>query len=218
MPAGFQVVGSHGVVQVDQNFINLGLAGKGTVAVPGANASGWMGRATVTVTGTSPILCLRPTSNYAAIFSVARTGNTYTYTIAGTPGNVAWYLFDRMSPGSAGQVGFEVRDANGITTFNSNFAPMIVAAIGQIPHASMTTTPASINTGVARTYAACMSEGRRQTGYIPPAGIANIYIETLNINATGASTSYGLAQQIPAEVDYDSTQAGQILLVDVTGL
>jgi hypothetical protein len=223
MPAGFQIIGDHGAVQVDENFVNLGLTAKGSVSMPAS--AGLLAQATITVTGDTPILCIRPLSTYASIYSVTKSGNQFTYTlVGGFTGSAAaaetfdWYVFDKMPAGTAGSVGIEVRDANGTTTFNSNFTPMIVSAIGTIPTAGMPGNPASVDTGVARTYAACLSEGRIAAA--PNGNGVNgfIYWEIVKVTATGAMTSYGPAQSIPPDVSFNSGGGGQILLVDVTGL
>jgi len=179
----------------------------------------------VTVTATSPIMCIRPLSMSVGFYSVSKSGNQYTYTFAGgfsagggspVTETFAWYLFDRMSAAGAGDSGVEVFDATGTTTFNSNFSPMIVSAVGTIPNAALIGNPASIAPG-SGTYAVCLTEGRRQSaddGY--PVG--SLYMETVKVNGTGAATSYGKVAGWPLGAGVNVTQGGSILLVDVAGL
>lgn len=229
MPAGFQIIGAHGVVQVDENYVNLGLIAKGTVTIP-AGGVPLNQAAQIVVAGSSPVLCIRPVSTYATIRRVQKSGGTYSYTLQGGYANANgtgptaetfnWYLFDRMALTTMSNTGVQVFNATGEITFNSNGNPMRVAAVGQIQNASIATSPAVVSAASSGAYAACMTQGRIDSAVFAPGTgeETHIFIEAVKINASGASTGYLMDGLIPAAVNVQSYQGGQILLVDVAGL
>ena len=83
LPAGFQIIGAHGAVQVDSNLVNLGLSAKGTITIPAGGIGGPLAPAQIVVRAESPILCIRPIHTYATIRRVIRDGNQYAFTIQG---------------------------------------------------------------------------------------------------------------------------------------
>ena len=114
--------------------------------------------------------------------------------------------------------GLEVFNASGELTFNSNAHPMRIVAIGQIPHASMATTPATVTAPVPGEYAACLSQGRIDSKPIGP-NVMVVIKEVIKVHSHGASTGWirdGAVGRLRG--DLRSHEGGQILLVDVSGL
>lgn len=229
MPAGFQIVNSSGVVQVDENYVNLGLVAKGTITIPAGGIGGLAAPAQISFTGVSPILCIRPVNTFAFIRSVTKSGSTYAYTVNGgfaTSGNSSplaetfnWYIFDRMSQIGTTNYGIQIYNAAGEITFNSSANPMRVAAVGQIPNASLATAPATVSASQSGTYAACISNGRLDTAVAstqPP--VSWVIKEGIKINSTGGTTA-GVFDFTIGTLNGPVSNAGaQILLVDVSGL
>jgi hypothetical protein len=221
MPAGFSVVGSHGVVQIDENFFNLVFVAKGTVTPSAGGSFGVISSATVVVNGSTPILCLRSLNGPSLIESVSVSGNTYTYTIR-SAGIFTWYLFDKM-PASSQSSGLEVRNSSGQVVFNSNYRPMIVQSVGVFPNGAVGANTVTIST-VAGTYAVCFNGvGRVETANGVPVGGSQdgtvIFKDGLTVTSTGAVSSRATVAAIPAPY-YGTTDGGgnQILLVNVAGL
>lgn len=216
MPAGFQVVGSHGLVQVDGDYFNLGLAAKGTVNVAGP--AYYNAAATVTVTGSTPILCIRSAAVTASIVKVSRAGSQYTYSISGnSAGAVDWFLFDKMALGATS--GLQVFSAAGDLVFDAASRPMRVVAVYQINDTDTKTGSSSLALPAGGVYAACISQGRKWG--VSTANSIDEYTDgvtmTANAEARGIiktrSTSKPTSQIVIAP-----TGGGQILIVDVSGL
>lgn len=112
MPAGLQVHGSHGVLQVDENYRNLCFKSKGNIS----------GSGTVVVNNASfPIVALYPTAGTAIITHVTVSGSTYTFSIEGT---TEYFVFDVPPAFPANGVGLQVWDAAGAPAFDSNLPYM----------------------------------------------------------------------------------------------
>jgi hypothetical protein len=227
MPAGFQLVNAHGMVQVDESYVNLALVAKGVVSIPAGGIGGIHAAPQIHYPGISPILCIRPVNTYAFIRRVMKSGSTYSYVINGgfagamngspLAETFSWYIFDRMSQVPASNSGLQVFNASGELTFSSNSRPMRVVTAGQIPNAPLRTTPAVVNAGKYGVYAACMTQGRMD-GQAMINNQGAMFKEGIKIDSNGAVTVaafdfmtsvYGLAT---------SDSGGQILLVDVSGL
>lgn len=172
MPAGFQVIGDGGVVQIDENYINYGFIQKGTVDTSYAYNS------SVEITGDAPIICLRALNTFVSIQAVGKLGNTYTYTFRGTADEtIEWFLFDKVPPGSAAPFGLNVYKADGTLAYSSTSKPMIMTAVG----ASDTTV-----SGPTGKYAACLSSPRITA--VPASPNYDILIEGVKVSATSATT------------------------------
>lgn len=231
MPAGFQVVGAHGAVQIDGNYANLGLVAKGTVTIPAAGSitpstpSAASLPPQISMTGITPILCLRPLVVNAALASVKKNGSTFSYTVIGSASasgeTFQWYLFDQMSlaiPLSTGNAGLQVFNASGQIVFDSNAHPMRLAAVGKIPDAGLVNIPASVSAPIPGTYAACISQGRIDSIYFNLSRQTQVFGEGVLINQNGATTAPVPNYFVGFEIHPKASNGGQILLVDVSGL
>jgi hypothetical protein len=216
MPAGFQVIGSHGAVQIDADYFNLGFISKGTVNTTGPAFSN--AAPTVTVTGNTPILCIRSNTVTASIVRVTKSGNQYTYRISGNAaGAIDWFLFDKMQ--GSGNAGMQVFNANGEVVFDASARPMRVVSIYQINDGDTKTGTTSLLLPANGLYAACISQGRKWG--VSTANSIEEYTDGV-LMATNAevrgiiktrNTSKPTSQPvIPA------TSGGQILIVNVAGL
>ncbi len=174
MPAGFQAFNNGGVLQIDENYVNLGLIATGQVTPAAATPDGYVPAfkmAEVSVTGVAPIIAVR--ANYAvALGDVRRNGATWTFrlcvnTTTDWDGSaLTYYIFDQV-PAVPHGVGLQVFRADGACTFDSNykyFNP--VAAITLAGGQPMTLTDYNDYTGLPLgTYAVVLSMERMGTHY-----------------------------------------------------
>lgn len=128
MTAGFQAFNSGGVLQIDENYVNLGLIATGQVTPSTATPDGFISAfkmAELTVTGVAPIIAVR--ANYAvALGDVRQSGSSWTFRLCvntttdwdGTP--LTYYIFDQV-PAVAHGIGLQVFRADGVCTFDSNY-------------------------------------------------------------------------------------------------
>lgn len=128
MPAGFQAFNNGGVLQIDENYVNLGLIATGQVTPSAPTPDGHLAAfkmAEVTVTGVAPIIAVR--ANYVvALGDVRQSGSTWTFRLCvntsldwdGTA--LTYYIFDQVPPVAHG-VGLQVFRADGACTFDSNY-------------------------------------------------------------------------------------------------
>ena len=227
MPTGFQVIGSNGQAQIDGSFVNLALVAKGTVTIPagGTFVDGYEALASITpqisINGVTPILCIAPQTMNVAIGMVQKSGNTFQYTLVAGASNAAetfkWFVFDSLTLIPPSRYGLQVFNGSGVLVFDAASQPMRVAGVAQLPNAPLIGNPGRINArGGAGTYAFCLSQGRVQSTWAAP--YTTIFTDGGKIDSTGASTKNIVLFSIQANKPVSSTQAGQIMLVDVSGL
>lgn len=226
MPAGFQVIGDHGGVQIDENFYNMTLKAKGSVTYPDTQLVLTMHPWAITVPNTiSPVLCFHVT-HFTSIESVSSANGNTTYSgyiFAAIGGTMEWYAFDRMpAPISPTGAGLSVFDVNGQLTFSSEYPPMKIAAIHTIPDSTGNPDGNSeyysySNPGAGK-YAACLSSPK--VGYILGGGQTSYYKQGVAANSDAYGVFYmGSASfVVPGSQPYYNPKGGQLVLVDVTGL
>ncbi len=231
MPAGFQLFGAHGVMQIDGQYANLGLTAKGVITIP---PSGSITQSTpmvsgiapqISVRGITPILCLRPTVVHATIARVQRSGEVFSYTVIGSASPAGetfeYFVFDQMRlaiPLSNSKSGLQLFTPDGNIVFDSNANPMRVVAAGSISNAPLLSTPGSLNVGYSGVYAACISQGRIDSVYSYPSRMTQIFGEGVRITANGAVTDAVLNNLVGYEIHPRENSGAQIILVDVSGL
>lgn len=221
MSFGFQIIGDHGITQIDDKFFNLSLKQKGQIYMAQQTAD--MQFATLTVNAQNPVLCIRPTLTSIALIKVQRAGDQYTYTFGGfdpNPETFWWYLFDQVPV--VQQWGHAMAwNEQGQPTFNSDYPVMKVRGIAPLPSADLTAQNGSVDAGVAGQYAVCITQGRIQ--HISRAIAAGqfqgaMYVEGVRVTNTGAVSSPVLRSRDNAGIRFSSFGGGQLMLVDVAGL
>ena len=110
MPAGLQVYGDHGVLQIDELYRNMALRASGTFnnndTVVFANA-------------VMPILAVRTTHSDGALqIGKTMSGSTATFGFKNPVVNGNWWIFD--VPAQVANVGFQVFDAAGALVFDTD--------------------------------------------------------------------------------------------------
>lgn len=81
MTAGLQIFGQHGVVQIDDNYQNLGVSASGavTLTLDPAPHPNHMQIGTITVTGETPILAFAASESPINVERVVISGSTHTF-------------------------------------------------------------------------------------------------------------------------------------------
>lgn len=121
---GLQVIGDHGVVQIDQNYFNLQFKQSGSVTTSGIANS----YVEFSVTANHPMIVLKSPDAVATIIATTRSGNTFTYRIAAAGAvTVYWYLFDSSVVTPSGGWGLQVFNPAGQLTFDSGTRVLKVA-------------------------------------------------------------------------------------------
>ncbi|CAG9177788.1 hypothetical protein [Cupriavidus pampae] len=114
-----RIRGDYNTIQIGDDYCNLAFMSKGVVTSGGGSYS----LATVTVTGRSPLLFLRPTQGYCCVQSVTNSGNTWTFTIGMQSGvtQCAYYVFDTIPGPSSEPYTIRLRNALGEVTFDAAY-------------------------------------------------------------------------------------------------
>lgn len=166
MPAGFQIFGDNGNLQVDENYFNMSCVQKGTVYLPAGDAyDRTLSRVSLTFDGVYPMLFLRPRNSVAAVTSIVVDGASHKFTIVGGLAEggapkedwVDWYLFDRPPPPAPHGAGLQVFNGNSECVFDSDYPPMRVIGLFPIP---MTFDDPVYELPWGH-YAACIGQGRQ---------------------------------------------------------
>lgn len=227
MSAGILVVGEHGSTQIDENNFNFSCVAKGTVNMPAATVSSnglWaMASVTLTLNGTFPLLFINPKNTAAAVARVTSSGTTHTFTIRGglndvgqpTADSFSWFLFDwPPAPGLHG-AGFQVFNGNGQCTFDSDYPPMRIAGVLQVP-TNRNDTVLSLPAG---DYACCLGQGRLTRTPNPTTGSATL-IDVFKITPTEVrlSQKYLLFGGLGNGTTYTNGGGGQALIIDASRL
>lgn len=224
MPTGFQVIGDHGGIQIDENFYNMTLLAKGTTPYNPVDANGdvnWLIPFQFSVSGaTTPIICFK-TPKVVALATSVKSGSTFTYTgnvFSSDAGSFSWYVFDRM-PNVSNHAGLNVYDASGNITFNSDYVPMKIVNLYKLPDGAITASTSSWYTNTSgRDIAACLTSPRIGA-FLSGGGMTALYTEGVAADITGAGTaSIGIGSIPGSHTGAATTTGGYLMTVDVTGL
>lgn len=216
MPAGFQVIGDHGVVQIDENYTNMGLRHRGQAALTGLSDL-------VVTDVDTPLLCIKSPNMAVMLVGATRSGNTITYRLSSAAGAIDWYVFDKMRAPPAGSsgAGLQVYTSAGALAFDSTNPPMRIAGITDLASAQQGVypPPPGAITAPAGDYAACLSFSRVYATYGgQPDWMLGDGIKT---SSTGVVTQSIVFKQIPPYAipdGYLQPVGGKLFLVDVTNL
>ncbi len=220
MTAGFQVVGSHGLLQIDERYTSLGLRAKGSMSISGP--------ATVVVTDVqTPMLAISAPSAPVLLGGASQSGSTVTYTLHSGIATTAltWWVFDKMVPSVVGShgAGLQVFTADGQCAFDSTTPPMRIAGLARMPDApgggAFPPAPGSLS-GPAGAYAAFLSHPRV---FVGDGGTVNWFADGVQTSSTGCVTGQVNFRKLPPQASFGTSlymqdRGGLLFLVDVTGL
>lgn len=218
MPAGFQVIGDHGVVQIDENYTNLSLRHRGQAAL-----TGLFDLAVPDVD--TPLLCLKSPNMAVMLVGATRSGSTITYRLASAAGTVDWYVFDKMrAPAGSSGAGLQVYTGAGVLTFDSASNPMRLAGLASVPDApaneAWPPAPGAITAPVGD-YAACLSFPRI---YLTDGQAPNRWFgDGVMTSSTGVTTEQRYFKDHPPGSNgfgrsWMQPKGGKLFLVDVSNL
>ena len=174
MTAGLMFVNDQNVIQVDETFVCLSLVAKGTATATVGHAQASSVRIIdIQFAGRDmPVIALRLPANRlmaASHIGTNLSGSTWTFRIAvvNMPGGSAlpytfdYYIFDRppQAPAS-GFVGIVVNDANGSTTFNSQYPPALYKTLAE---GTWNAAAKTYTFDTSRSYAVAITQG---IGYV----------------------------------------------------
>ncbi|GGA05474.1 hypothetical protein [Dyella caseinilytica] len=136
MPVGFQVFGDSGAVQIDDNYANLALVGKGTLSPgnPGQDGGNMM---QVSTGAANAMIFLRASQIGVAVGAVSDSGGVRTFTIWMASGvtSVNYWVFG-TPPAPTSRFGLQIFRSDGQCTFDS--ANKYMRVIGNIDTSSAT--------------------------------------------------------------------------------
>lgn len=222
MPAGLQVVGTHGVVQVDQNYFNLVLRAKGTVS------TGFQQRFDITYTGTTPMVAFRCLNTTIALQYITKSGSTFTYHyISSNPDTITYYIFDRP-PTTASNFGLSIWDGSGNLVFSSDYSPMrLVSAVQTPAHQDFFSWDDDAGKPItacftklipgAGTYAACLSYGQQQQEFNSGGDLGDFF-EGVKVYSNGVGTFPVFEANFTGSPMEIQPNSGTLMCIDVTGL
>ncbi|MCP1652731.1 hypothetical protein [Pseudomonas nitroreducens] len=132
MPAGLQIINDAGTVQIDDNYANFLLRGKGAVTTTGPNtAQAWyVAVGTIQVYGSNPQIFFE--ANDAFVCPVSRTisGSLHTFTIyTDVATTLNYYVFDNDIPAAPGNCGLQVFNGAGTLMYDSGNKPMRIIMV-----------------------------------------------------------------------------------------
>lgn len=140
MTAGIQVIGDHGSTQIDENYFNIVLIASGvsttqTGQTISTNEFGTTIASFITVTGVAPVICMDTRGANLTVWCIQTSGNQFTFTIisASQPATFSYYIYDVMPNIQASNQGLTVWNSNGKVTFNSDYEPLRIINMAQIP-------------------------------------------------------------------------------------
>jgi hypothetical protein len=137
MPAGLQVFGSHGVLQIDETYKNFVMVASGSKASGAWAAAGVSNFVQVVVTNAVTPLVAFSCANQVGLGYVGISGSTWTFTfLTNNPATMNYWVFDESPSASPGSFGFEVYNAAGARVFHSSQKPLRVVGVGAGTYAS----------------------------------------------------------------------------------
>lgn len=125
MPAGVQIIGDSGVIQIDQNYFNVELQSKQTISTIAGEAIWQAGQSRLVVTtniNTAPYVAIKPIANEIGLWRSELSGSTLTLTYfcqAPIGTQIQVYFFGNPSS-SPSNFGLQVFNELGELTYDSN--------------------------------------------------------------------------------------------------
>lgn len=216
MSYGLQIVGSHGVTQIDENYTNLALIATGGASFTTASAGGFGGSITLPTVAT-PLLAIKSSTPVYMTSDNAIPNTTYSF-FAASAGSLTYYLFDQSTSTNGETWGLQVFNASGAMTYHSSWKILRIGAIGSTPSGSLSTTPGlpvTLSAPYAGSWAAVQASLRFQhtANFIG----TQRFFEGLTCDNSGATVSLQSVVISGPHFANDQPNGGNILLIDVTG-
>jgi hypothetical protein len=216
MPAGFQVIGDHGYVQIDENYFNMVYKQKGTVAT----FVDTYNRATMSytgVTGSTPMVFVKSSNSaFVALLTVSQSGNTFTYEYAADRATtISYWIFDKAPAASSTTGGLEVLNSSGELVYSSSQVPLKIVQVAAVSSGTPMGTDLGSGPGGSGAYANTLSQPRVEvsSGIFKVEGV----ITGLSNSSTG-NTPVSLFSVGGSGTVVIQPNGGLHFVADVTGL
>ena len=191
MPAGLQIYGSHGVLQIDENYKNLVVVASGSKASGDWTASGGSYYVQITVTDfVTPMVAFKSDEDVGLGYtSISGANWTFTF-LTNNPAAMSYWVFDQSPSASPASFGFEVYTAAGERVFHSSQKPLRVVGVGAGTYASGRTY-AAIRGDAGMSWTTVSSglpfpEEWQYDAYIPSAKVASNVITDVGVQVSSA--------------------------------
>lgn len=216
MTAGLQVYGSHGVIQIDQDYRNFVVVASGSKVSGDWVASGASNYLQIVVTSaTAPLLAFK-CAEQVGLGYTAISGSTWTITLlTNNPAALDYWVFDVSPAASPASFGLEIYNASSERVFHTSQKPMRVVGTGAGTYASGRTY-AVIRADPAWTYLSTPTglpfpEEYQFDGYIEAAAVSSNVVTAGSVTTDNSLVSPDPGSFTPAYI-------GPTLVVDVTHL
>lgn len=210
MAQGLQIIGDHGVVQIDQDYSNLVMIAKGT-----HSWSAYDGSFTLTLpTVATPLLAIR-TSTPVWVYTNNAIGTTSYVFYSSSAGSCTYYLFDK-SIAATGSHGLQVFKANGELAYHSSWPILRIGNMVQVTHGMSVGASTSVGAPYGGTWAAVLTSSRFKAFMVSAGQHARAW-DALACTDSGATCMVQQIAPISGVLVADQPHNGHILLVDVTG-
>jgi hypothetical protein len=191
MPVGLQVYGSHGVLQIDENYKNLVVVASGSKVTGDWTFAGGSYYVQITVTNfVTPLIAFKSDEDVGLGYS-SISGSNWTFTfLTNNPAAMSYWVFDQSPSASPGNVGLEVYNNSGERVYHSEQKPMRVAGVGPGTYASGRTY-AAIRGDAGMSWTTVPSglpwpEEWQYDAYIPSAKVASNVITDVGVSVSSA--------------------------------
>lgn len=225
----FQAFNSSGTLQVSDLIKNYVLIQKGTYTTTGSvQGTAVTCNASTTLTGNAPVspIIVFPANGGYRFSVISGSGSSlqvvfYCYRY-GYSGTTNYYIFDQQ-PNITSGPGLVTYGSDGTVYFNSNFKPLIVGGIANVPTATDVYTPypgVTISGLPSRTWGGAITLPRCWVRTETPTRTVYMALDYVSVTSTsvtctldllGASTGGGNSQTPPF-------YGGQLIAVDITNL
>lgn len=147
MPAGLQIFGSHGVIQIDETHKNFVVVQQGSKVSGDWSFSGGSYFTSVVVTNAVAPLVAYKSDAVVAFVHTSISGSTWTFGFrSDTPDAMSFWVFDEAPASSPDNFGLEIYNASGQRVFHSSQKPMKVVGTTTGTYASGRTYAVMVTT------------------------------------------------------------------------
>lgn len=134
MTAGILVRGDHGQTQIDGDYSNFGFVQGGTLTLTPGSVFGFvapMVTATLTVTGTAPVVAVNGSGVFVNQYAVTQSGSSWTFYFRAASSvsiSASYWVFDtaNRAVGASAPEGFRINDQFGVMVCHGGMDPLKV--------------------------------------------------------------------------------------------
>ncbi len=213
MPAGLQIWGSHGVLQIDETYRNFVVVASGSKAPGDWSVAGDAYSVQIVVASTvAPLVAFRCAQQVGLAYT-AISGTTWTLTfLTNTPATLDYWVFDVAGAASSSASYLEVFDDAGARVFDAGHKPLRVVGVGGGTYTSGRTY-AAIQAAPSFAYVTAPSGLPYPEEYTYYSSISSAAVVSNVVTLGDVTTANGY---VINDAGSFSSPVGQVLVVDVT--